>query len=177
MNTTDDRVLDYAQMVDAALRSVAREALNVAAAMGLPGSHQFYLTFRTDETGVEMPDHLRAQFPDEMTIVLEHQFWGLEVEEDFFSVTLSFNRQNTRLSIPFAALTAFVDPSVDFGLQFRGGEAANEPGQDDGPVDISPESEYDPGSTADGPKTENSGAKVIKLDAFQKKPGRKGPGK
>src|SRR5581483_2656542 len=105
-------------MTEEALRGVVRQALAVASERGLPGQHHFYLTFRTAHPGVRLADHLRQRHPDEMTIVLQHQFWGLEIGRDEFSVTLSFNGQHERLTIPFAAISAFVDPSVQFGLQF-----------------------------------------------------------
>ena len=112
-------LLRYDMMVENALRGVVREALAVAAERGLPGAHHFYITFRTDMPNVEIPDFLKGQYPHEMTIVLEHQFWGLEVDERQFSVTLSFRNLPQRLTIPFAAVTAFSDPSVKFGLEFR----------------------------------------------------------
>jgi uncharacterized protein len=111
-------LLGYDRLVDAALRGIAREALRRAAREGLPGSHHFYLGFRTGADGVVLPGHLAAKFPDEMTIVLQHQFWGLEVSEEAFAVTLSFQGRPERLTIPFAALTSFADPSVEFGLKF-----------------------------------------------------------
>src|ERR1700754_3563033 len=118
--------LRYDKMVENALRSVVREALAVTAEYGLPGAHHFYITFRTDYPGVEMPDFLHAQYPQDMTIVLEHQFWGLEVDDLRFAVTLSFRNQTHRLSIPLAAITAFADPSVKFGLEFRSEEVTEE---------------------------------------------------
>ncbi len=111
--------LRYDKMVENALRSVVRDALAVTAKEGLPGAHHFYITFRTDYAGVEVPDFLHAQYPHEMTIVLEHQFWGLEVDDEKFAVTLSFHSQAQRLIIPLSAITAFADPSVKFGLEFR----------------------------------------------------------
>src|SRR5579862_1421179 len=110
-------------MMERAIRGVVREALAVAASKGLPGAHHFYITFRTDTPGVALPDHLLAKYPGEMTVVLEHQFWDLEVTEEAFSVTLSFGSKPARLTIPFAAITTFADPSVQFGLQFKQGEA------------------------------------------------------
>lgn len=111
-------LLPYDKMVETALRDVARQALAVAAREGLPGSHHFYIGFRTSAPGVVLPPQLLAKYPEEMTIVLEHQFWGLEVGSEAFSVTLSFSSRSERLTIPFAALTSFADPSVKFGLQF-----------------------------------------------------------
>src|SRR5262249_52138154 len=110
--------MSYKELMDRALRGVVREALGRVAKTGLPGSHHIYVTFRTRSPGVELADRLRQRFPDDMTIVLQHQFWGLEVGEDHFAVTLSFNKLHERLVIPFAAITSFVDPAVQFGLQF-----------------------------------------------------------
>lgn len=109
----------YDQYVDEALRGVARRVLRDVARDGLTGNHHFYISFRTGASGVSIPDYLRSRYPEEITIVLQHQFWGLEIEDKQFSVTVSFNKQNERLTVPFAALTAFVDPSVRFGLQFE----------------------------------------------------------
>lgn len=111
-------ILRYDAMVENALRGVLREALTITAENGLPGQHHFYITFRTRFPGVVIPDYVRARHPDEMTIVLQHQFWGLEVTDEYFEITLSFNRVNERLHVPFAAVCAFADPSAKFGLQF-----------------------------------------------------------
>jgi uncharacterized protein len=108
----------YDTMVETALRGVARQALVLAARDGLPGDHHFYVTFRTGAPGVVLPPQLLAKFPEEMTIVLQHQFWGLEVGNETFSVSLSFSGRVERLTIPLAAVTTFADPSVKFGLQF-----------------------------------------------------------
>lgn len=109
---------DYPQMVEAALRGVMREALGRTAREGLPGEHHFYITFRTRAAGVSIPKYLAERFPEEMTIVLQHQFRALHVDQDGFSVNLSFQSRSERLSVPFAAVTTFADPSVNFGLQF-----------------------------------------------------------
>src|ERR1700749_798187 len=106
-------------MVERALRGVVREALARAAASGLPGTHHFYITFQTKHPGTKIPESLSSQYPEDMTIVLEHQFWDLEVEEDHFAVTLSFQNRPERLTVPFEAITAFTAPSVKFGLQFQ----------------------------------------------------------
>jgi uncharacterized protein len=120
-------LLRYDQMVETAMRGVVREALARTVANGLPGAHHFYVTFKTQAPGVGLAPHLGQKYPDEMTIVLEHQFWDLQVREDDFAVTLSFNNRPERITIPFAAIAAFADPSVKFGLQFpASGEVANE---------------------------------------------------
>jgi hypothetical protein len=111
--------LRYDRMVEAALRGVVREAIAQAAENGLPGGHHFYITFKTTAPGVDISDHLRAKYPDEMTIVIEHQFWDLTVTDESFAVTLSFNNRPERLTVPFPAIGAFADPSVKFGLQFQ----------------------------------------------------------
>ena len=114
-----DNGLRYDVMVEAALRSVMRDALTHAIEHGLPGAHHFYLSFRTGHPGVQIDQSLKARFPEEMTIVLQHQFWDLSVDEDGFAVSLSFSNTRQRLIVPFAAVTAFNDPSVNFGLQFQ----------------------------------------------------------
>jgi hypothetical protein len=112
-------LFDYPQMVQTALRGVVREALARTAREGLRGAHHFYVTFRTHVSGVVLPDYLLDQYPEEMTIILQHQFWGLEVGDREFSVTVSFQNRPEQLTIPFAAVTSFADPSVKFGLQFE----------------------------------------------------------
>jgi uncharacterized protein len=149
-------LLRYDKMVEAALRGVVREALARTAANGLPGAHHFYITFLTRFPGLALPDYLAAQYPEEMTVVLEHQFWDLEVTEDRFSVTLSFQNRPERLTIPFEAITAFADPAVKFGLQFQAA-----------PLDGAP---VPPDAAA--PKSESTPAapcQVVALDTFRKK--------
>jgi uncharacterized protein len=162
--------LHYERMMETALRGVIREALTIAAATGLPGEHHFYLTFRTEDPGVDIPARLRARHPEEMTIVLQHQFWGLEIGEERFSVTLSFDRVHERLTVPYAAITAFVDPSVQFGLQFpgAGGAAATAPvaGEARKPADAAA-----PAAAAGETPAEpaDPSGRVVALDAFRKK--------
>ena len=188
--------LRYDALVEDALRGVVREALNYAAERGLPGDHHFYITFRTEHPGVDIPRSLRDRYPNEMTVVLQHQFWGLDVGEEGFGVTLSFADVPERLSIPFAALTAFADPSVQFGLQFdTPGEAgrflaptgraakpaAGEKAKDvpAGPRPAEPtarKSEAGAGRAAESrpaapelPGSGPQGEKVVTLDTFRKK--------
>ena len=117
-------LFDYPQMVETALRGVVRAALSRVARDGLRGAHHFYVSFRTDAAGVVLPDYLLAKYPDEMTIVLQNQFWGLEVRDQDFSVTLSFQNRPEQVTIPFVAVTSFADPSVKFGLQFATAETS-----------------------------------------------------
>jgi uncharacterized protein len=160
--------LRYDEMVEEALRGVVRKALTEAAEQGLPGAHHFYITFETDHPHVAIADHLKSRYPEEMTIVLQHQFWGLEVEESRFSVTLSFNDRHERLTVPFEAVTAFADPAVKFGLRFERQEdgspaaaaspsATNLPEEAPAPAD----------AAAERPASE--GAKVVALETFRKK--------
>jgi len=159
-------------MVEQALRGVVRKALVEAGQRGLPGDHHFYITFHTDLPAVGIADWLRQQYPQEMTIVLQHQFWDLLVEEERFAVTLSFGGRHERLDIPFAAITAFADPSVKFGLQFEASEeelkamaaaaAAEERAGEkraEEPASVAALAAGDP----------HKGADVVALDAFRKK--------
>jgi uncharacterized protein len=136
-----DSLIPYDEIVQEALRAVVGRVLNqVALAGGLPGEHHFYITFKTQAAGVDIPGHLIGRFPDEMTIVIQNKFWDLKVEEDLFRVSLTFNQVAANLVIPFAAITAFVDPAVNFALQFQveNGESVPEPhdpAENDGPAD------------------------------------------
>jgi len=126
---------DYRAMVHAASIGVVRRVLEVAATEGFPGEHHAYLTFATGYPGVEIPAGLAARHPETMTIVLQHQFWSLDVGEEAFSVELRFDGARCRVTVPFAALTTFIDPSVPFGLDLAtfgggGGEGANEDGEE-----------------------------------------------
>ena len=123
-DTTEQRpesLLPYEQWTEDALRHVVVSAIEHVAAHGLPGGHHFYITFRTDHPGAVLPQRLRAQYPQEITIVLQHQFWDLKLDKDAgeFSVGLSFGGISSTLHVPFAAITGFVDPEVKFGLRFK----------------------------------------------------------
>lgn len=114
-----DSLIPYDEIVQDSLRQVVRRVLaDVAAAGGLPGSHHFFIAFRTRYPGVDMPRHLLERYPDEMTVVLQHRYWDLVVEETHFEVGLTFNQVPAKLSIPYRAITGFVDPAVNFALQF-----------------------------------------------------------
>lgn len=126
MQLEENDPLRYDRWIEHALRTVIRRALLYAADNGLPGDHHFYVTFRTDTPEVVMPDYLRAQHAEEMTIVLQHQFDDLEVDEDGFAVTLRFGGKPERLQVPLIHVTAFTDPAVNFGLQLKMADAAEE---------------------------------------------------
>jgi hypothetical protein len=112
-------LIRYDLLVQDALKGVVRKVLNDAASQGMPGEHHFYISFRTHDAGVRISQRLRDKYPDEMTIVLQHQFWDLAVTEHAFEVGLSFSGIPERLLIPFDSLTGFFDPSVQFGLKFE----------------------------------------------------------
>ena len=154
---TPDSLIPYDDIVQDALRGVVYGVLKqVEAGGGLPGNHHFYIAFKTGAAGVEIPMHLRERYPDEMTIVLQHRYWDLKVDRELFEVGLSFNQVPTKLVIPYAALTGFHDPSVEFALQFPAPEV------DDAAVDTVPEPEPDAPPPGDG-------SNVVTLDAFRKK--------
>lgn len=132
-------VLRYDLMVQDALKGVVRKILTEAARDGLPGEHHFYVTFRTGAPGVRLSQRLREKHPDEMTIVLQHQFWDLNVSDHAFEVGLSFSGVPERLLVPFDAITTFFDPSVQFGLKFETQETeevALEPEPEDKPAPV-----------------------------------------
>ena len=188
-------VLRYDKWVEEALCHVIRRALAQVAAEGLPDPHHFFITFLTDAPGVVMPSSLSAQYPDKMTIVLQHQFWNLAVDDDAFEVTLAFQGVNTPLRIPFDAITAFADPGVNFGLQLKvteeeadeeANEEANEEAADGGakadgdgkpkrrvrrpaakPKGL-PDDDIEAPAAADAAADGKSG-EVITLDTFRKK--------
>ena len=158
--------LRYDRMVEQALRGVVRKALSEAGQRGLPGDHHFYITFHTDRPGVGIADWLHQQYPQEMTIILQHQFWDLVVEEERFAITLSFGGRHERLTIPFSALTAFADPSVKFGLQF---EANEDELQTKTPAAKGAKRNDSPTLPVASEEDARKGADVVALDAFRKK--------
>ncbi|MCO5130925.1 MAG: ClpXP protease specificity-enhancing factor SspB [Xanthobacteraceae bacterium] len=156
-----------------ALRGVLRQVLTDAAEHGLPGDHHFYITFLSKAEGVKLSPRLLAQYPEEMTIILQHQFWDLVVTPDRFEVGLSFGGVPERLVVPFSAIKSFLDPSVQFGLQFETADsaapaAAQPEAQPPAAAPTAPAAES--GATADGePPKPNEGAEVVRLDRFRKK--------
>jgi uncharacterized protein len=122
-----DSLIPYDDVVQEALRAVVGRVLGDVALNGLPGDHHFYITFKTQAPGVVIPTHLHERFPDEMTIVLQHKYWDLKVEAQHFEIGLSFSQIPSHLFIPYSAITAFVDPSVDFALQFHVDAALDSP--------------------------------------------------
>jgi len=154
---------------------VLRRVLSDAAAHGLPGDHHFFITFLSTAEGVKLSSRLLAQYPDEMTIILQHQFWDLVVTEDRFEVGLSFGGIPERLVVPFAAIKSFFDPSVQFGLQFDPAEAAPEaPAKNLPAAPASSSVAVPPPAAAASPKADEptkpgEGAEVVRFDRFRKK--------
>lgn len=156
--------MHYEVLAQDALRGVIRAALERAAGPGgIPGAHHFYITFKTRGRGVSVPPDIIAKYPDEMTVVLQHQYWDLAVEHDLFSVMLKFGGMPKVLTVPYSAVTRFYDPSVQFLLQFEAPEVVT------GPVtEISPPTGKTKATapTGDG---DDDGPKVVSLDQFRKK--------
>jgi uncharacterized protein len=162
-----------------ALRGVLRRVLSDAAEHGLPGEHHFFITFVSTADGVKLSPRLLAQYPEEMTIILQHQFWDLVVTEDRFEVGLSFGGIPERLVVPFAAIKSFLDPSVQFGLQFEPSEAMADAPAAKLPVVPAPAAlpvaAAAPEPAAESPAGDaepakpNEGAEVVRLDRFRKK--------
>ncbi|MEO5706708.1 MAG: ClpXP protease specificity-enhancing factor SspB [Alteraurantiacibacter sp.] len=158
-----DSLIPYDEIVQEALRAVVGRVLGEVESSGgvLPGAHHFYITFKTAAPGVQLRADLKERFPDEMTIVLENKFWNLKVSDTGFSVGLSFNQRPAELIIPFAAITAFVDPAVDFGLQFQAAASDIEPTKLEVPENDTP--------PAIAPATADDGSNVVTIDFGRKK--------
>ena len=165
----------YDLLAQAALRGVVRTVLADAAGKGLPGDHHFKITFNTTAPGVKLSDRMLAQYPQTMTVVLQHQFWDLAVNDDAFEVGLSFGGVPERVVVPFEAVTAFFDPSVQFGLQF---ETIENQATDDTPgkeQDVQPPAAASKAEALPAPQPEPEpdhepgGAEVVRLDRFRKK--------
>jgi hypothetical protein len=159
MAKNKEEAFRYDKMVEKALRGVVRQALAEVVKDGLSDDHHFYITFFTDHVGVKLPSYLKERYPGEMTIVLQHQFYDLEVDEERFTVMLSFNNVPERLTIPLSAITIFADPSVNFALQFQ----PLSEDDDDDPHFESEELEIDKDD-----KQKKKG-EVVSLDQFRKK--------
>jgi hypothetical protein len=174
----------YDILAQEALRGVVRTVLDDAARKGLPGDHHFFITFDTRAEGVRLPARLITQFPEEMTIVLQHQFWDLSISEDGFEVGMSFGGIPERIGIPFASIKGFYDPSVEFGLKFeqivvddaaKSADTARPPAehkQKPPPLAAVPSAANAPAEkndSDDGPDKPAGGGEVVRLDRFRKK--------
>lgn len=157
-------LMRYDIMAQEALRGVIREALGRAAAPGgLPGSHHFYISFKTHAPGADIDESLASKYPDEMTIVLEHQFWDLKAEEDYFEVTLKFNGVPKYLKVPYSAVNRFHDPSVGFHLQFELNP------EDSAPAKLAPRKGGSKDKAEPVAASAGDSAEVVSLDSFRKK--------
>src|SRR3979409_1040332 len=157
-----------------ALRGVLRRVLSDAAEHGLPGEHHFFITFLSTAEGVKLSPRLLAQYPEEMTVILQHQFWDLVVTEDRFEVGLSFGGIPERLVVPFNSIKSFFDPSVQFGLQFEPSDAATETPAANLPAVPAPSAVTVPApvpaaENQEEPAKPSEGAEVVRLDRFRKK--------
>jgi hypothetical protein len=152
-----------------ALRGVLRRVLSDAAEHGLPGEHHFFITFMSRAEGVKLSARLLAQYPEEMTIILQHQFWDLVVTEDRFEVGLSFGGVPERLVVPFSSIKSFFDPSVQFGLQFDASDAASEAPTATNLPAVPPAAGLPVATPAEEPPRGNEGATVVRIDRFRKK--------
>ena len=172
-------LIGYQHLQQEALRGVVRAALKQAAARGLPGEHHFFITFKTRAPGVSLPGDLAQQYPDEMTIALQHQFWDLVVTEDRFEVGLSFGGIPERLTVPFASVTRFLDPSAPFDLLFDASDVVAEESSAGVPAaspatplpasPARPMAETRAAETDQEPAKPSEGAEVVRLDRFRKK--------
>ncbi len=155
--------IGYQALTQVALKGVVRSALEQASKLEhLPGDHHFYVTFRTRTQGVQMADYLKDRFPEEMTIVVQHQYWDFEVFEDRFEIILKFSGVPQHLRIPFAAVTRFFDPSVNFGLQFDTDEASTF-------SEARPVVAQKPAAAPAVAATTEAEGTVVSLDAFRRK--------
>lgn len=177
----------YDILTQDALRGVVRTVLEDAARNGLPGEHHFYVAFDTRAEGVKLSQRMRAQYPEEMTVVLQHQFWDLVVTDEQFEVGLSFGGVPERVVVPFASIKSFVDPSVQFGVQFEtlvatedgkveSADAAAPGGANAAPPAATvptpanpPTADQPAAETKDSPATPTGGGQVVSLDRFRKK--------
>jgi len=159
-NDLPDSLIPYDEIVQEALRAVVGRVLRQVESSGsvLPGEHHFYITFKTQAAGVDIPRHLVERFPDEMTIVLQNKFWDLNVEDDRFGVSLTFNQVAAKLLIPFAAITAFVDPAVNFALQFQVADHDTGPHPHDAAENDAP-----------APQVADDGSNVVTVDFGKRK--------
>ncbi len=160
---TPESLIPYDEIVQDALRAVVGRVLREVEQSGdLPGEHHFYITFKTRMPGVSIPKHLVEKFPDEMTIVIQHRFWDLKVEEDAFSVGLSFGGSPASLHVPFAAVTQFHDPAVEFALTFQANAAEDE-------LETHEEAENDVPAADGDAETPEDGSNVVNVDFTRKK--------
>lgn len=174
---SEDIELDYSDLIQEAqkkaYRFLMRDVLSIVAEIGdAPGEHHFFIEFLTGAAGVVIPEHLKEQYPERMTIVLQHQFEDLTVSDDQFGVTLWFKNRESRLEIPFDAVTQFADPSAQFGVRFDAEDASQTPDAASKENEAQNQTDEAPPENEAGdedPKKPRDGADVVSLDAFRKK--------
>lgn len=176
-------LIRYDLLVQDALRSVVRKVLSDAARSGLPGEHHFNISFKTQAPGVVIPPQMRQRYPDEMAIILQHEFWDLAVGPDAFEVSLNFSRKPERLTVPFDSITGFSDPSVPFGFKLEPRLATEEeakatpapaklarpPSPQKPPTPATKTAEPAEPANKSEPKPEAPLSKIVSIDAFRKK--------
>jgi hypothetical protein len=155
------RSIDYGSLMHRAMRGLIQDVLKDVAAHGLPGAHHFFITFDTTHPGAELADWLRERYPADMTVVMQHWFDNLEVNDDGFAITLNFGDAPEPLYIPYDSIRTFVDPSVEFGLRFESHEGDDDEGDSDGDDDPPPDGDE---TAEDAPRD----AEVVSLDSFRK---------
>lgn len=154
------RSIDYGRLMHRAMRSLIQEVLDQVATHGLPGNHHFFITFDTTHPDVGIADWLRARYPEEMTVVIQHWFENLEVRDEGFTITLNFGNSPEPLYIPYDAISTFVDPSVEFGLRFETSQLDEDDEEEDEADDEAPLAE-----NAEEPRPD---AEIVRLDSFRK---------
>ena len=169
---SEDAEFDYDYLMHKALRGLMRDVLNMIVELGdVPGEHHFFIEFLTGAPGVIIPDHLREDYPERMTIVLQHQFENLHVDDESVSVTLWFKGKEARLYVPFDAVTSFADPSKQFGLRFEPAEEAVQNSADAGDEKSADDAQdkSTQGKKDEGDAKKGDSADIVSLDAFRKK--------
>ena len=169
--------INYDELVQEALRGVVKAVLKNIEKDGLPGEHHFYIAFKTHGEGVEISPHLKSRYPDEMTIVVQHRYWGLKIDDDQFEIGLSFNEKPELLVVPYSAVVGFVDPSVQFALQFNEDDEDGDTLENEDGVESIVESSLEKADAKKSPATKSPKAEneagssdnVVTLDAFRKK--------
>ena len=160
-----DDIINYDEMVQVALIGVVRDILIDTKKNGLPGENHFYITFQTTHPDVKIPPYLRERYEEDMTIVMQNQFWDLLIDDEHFEISLSFNRNKEHLSVPFEALLGFFDPSVDFGLHFNSDLETTIEFAETEVIGASTTKKVQDSAVKDNTKKDN----IVTLDAFRKK--------